>query len=275
MTAPYERIAQTLRSSVLRLRLELRRPLVRSGTLARLRSLPRDIRSDDTFIVSYPRSGSSWLRRLVATLLDSSTQWTVQNIDEAIPHVYAPTSVLARAKSPRYLKSHQPYQPAYPKVLYLYRDPRDVLLSYHNFYRTILSHDLTLDEFTERFLNGTVQFGRWDDHVDSWMFGRRNGQFMGLAYERLHGQTKDALEEVARFLGINASEQSIDAALQRCTFERHTRDVLSQQEFRDKGYAGGVQGGAGKWRAQLPPALADRVWKRLGKTMGRLSYPIS
>lgn len=258
-----------------RIRLELRRPLVRSGALARFRSMPREIRPDDTFIVSYPRSGSSWLRRLIATVRDPSTEWTVRNINQAIPEVYAPLPTLSEAKSPRILKSHEPYQPLYPKVLYLYRDPRDILLSYHNFYRTILSSEITLEEFTARYLTGTVQFGRWDDHVSSWMFRARRDHFMALPYEHLHDQTKDALLDVAGFLGLDAREETIDLAVQRCTFQKHTRDIGDQQEFRDKGYRGGVQGGAGKWRTQLAPRLVELVERKMGKAMRELSYPLS
>ena len=94
------------------------------------------MRPDDTFIVSYPRSGNTWTRFLVANLLFADRPVTFANIEELVPDAEAQSSLyMKRVPSPRVIKSHEYFDHRYPKMLYIVRDPRDVVLSYYNFSR--------------------------------------------------------------------------------------------------------------------------------------------
>jgi hypothetical protein len=54
------------------------------------------VRPDDTFLVCYPRSGSTWTRFLIANLIHPGKAVTFANIEELIPD--------CEAHSSRYLK---------------------------------------------------------------------------------------------------------------------------------------------------------------------------
>src|SRR5438046_5865734 len=83
--------------------------------------------ADDTFLVSYPRSGNTWTRFLIANLLHPEIEVGFANIESLVPDTAALSSrTLKRVSRPRVLKSHQYFDPRYTNVVYVVRDPRDV-----------------------------------------------------------------------------------------------------------------------------------------------------
>ena len=63
---------------------------------------------DDTFIVSYPRSGNTWTRFLVGNLISPDQPATFANIERLVPDAEAQSSrYLKRVPRPRVIKSHQ------------------------------------------------------------------------------------------------------------------------------------------------------------------------
>ena len=63
---------------------------------------------DDVFIVSYPRSGNTWIRFLVGNLLDPDDPITFANVELRVPEIYffSDQQLLALTR-PRILKSHE------------------------------------------------------------------------------------------------------------------------------------------------------------------------
>src|SRR5215471_15987144 len=75
---------------------------------------------DDTFIVSYPRSGNTWTRFLIASLLHPNEAVTFSNIDRFIPDITAvPRKILRETPRPRVIKSHEYFDLRYNKVIYI------------------------------------------------------------------------------------------------------------------------------------------------------------
>jgi hypothetical protein len=234
---------------------------------------PYPIYPDDVFFVSYPRSGSSWLRPLIAVALNPQSSDEVRkNFNAVIPDMYGAGPRLVEYCRPRMIKSHEPYQPLYPKVIYLYRDGRDVAVSYYNFYRTIRRYRGTFDDFLGLFLKGNVNFGRWDIHVGSWMFGDSSAPFLTVAYEELHRNTSKTVATVMEFLGYSTSDEVIQKAVAECTFENRQEYVKHASPHYSTGYRGGVGGKAGGWRENLSNQQAAMLWNAMGATLKRLGY---
>src|SRR5438874_11935634 len=103
---------------------------------------------DDVFLVSYPKSGNTWVRFLIANLI-SDIPVTFLNIEQRIPSIYIlPDRALRAMPKPRVLKSHECFVPRYRNVIYIVRDPRDVAVSYYhyNLKKRVLPPDCSLDE---------------------------------------------------------------------------------------------------------------------------------
>jgi hypothetical protein len=252
---------------VAKIRQRLFKPSQRS-----LRS-PEPIYSDDIFFVSYPRSGSAWLRRLVGVALKPQASEEVRkNIEAVIPDLYVVGRRLRRYPRPRMIKSHESYQPRYPKVVYLYRDGRDVALSYYNFYQTVKAYEGSLDEFLGLYIKGAVDFGAWDDHVRSWLLREISVPRCAVSYEDLHRNTVEVLASVLRFLGHSAPLDAIRKAVADCTFASHQEYVRDFSPNYGTGYRGGVGGKAGHWREKLSQRQLGMLWDAMGPTLEAAGY---
>ena len=136
---------------------------------------------------------------------------TFANIETFIPDATALSSrQLKRVPRPRLIKTHEYYEPRYRKVVYLVRDPRDVVLSLYNFRRKYRSVDdsYPIERYVaERFLPGDLDVS-WGDHVGSWLGARMNQPgFLLVRYEALLQDPPRELRRLAGFLGIVASTE--------------------------------------------------------------------
>lgn len=119
---------------------------------------------DDTFIVSYPRSGNTWTRFLVGNLISPDQPATFANIERLVPDAEAQSSrYLKRVPRPRVIKSHQYFDHRYPRVIYIVRDPRDVALSYYNFQRKYrqIEDGFDLTRYVSDFVGGRLSSSGW------------------------------------------------------------------------------------------------------------------
>jgi len=241
-----------------------------------------EVFADDVFIVSYPKSGNSWVRFLIAHLVAegpvdfSSVQGIVPGID------FLSANKLGSLTRPRILKSHEYFDPRYEKLMYLVRDPRDVVVSYyhHDLRRRLIPEGYPMEQYVGRFLAGRLDpYGSWHEHVGSWL-GARDGDpgFLLVRYEDLSATPQQGLRRIADFLGLCPSDAELELACERSSFdamrklERYqaeTAGTLSpvrvQQPFVRSGTVGG-------WRRELPSALAARITARWGRTMAALGY---
>jgi hypothetical protein len=172
------------------------------------------------------------------------------------------------------MKSHESYTPTYPRVVYLVRDGRDVAVSYYNFHCTLHGYTGSFAAFVEQFLNTQgLGFGRWVDHVRSWILAPHAGPFHLVRYEDLHQRPLPVLESLGSFLGVDASPGRIAAALDVCRFDVHQEDIrVNQPDLYAKGYRGGVAGAPGAWRRHFTADMEERFWSVAGETMGLAGY---
>ena len=245
------------------------------------------VRPDDTFIVSYPRSGNTWTRFLIANLLFAGQPVSFANIELLIPDAEAQSSrYMKRVRGPRVIKSHQYFDHRYPKVLYITRDPRDVAVSYYNFSRKYrhIADDYPLEQYVHGFVTGTPLssgWGTWAENVGTWVVAR-NGRptFLLLRYEDLLADTQTELAKVARFFGVDASPEELSRAIENSSAD-HLRElekkegeawVTTKNKRSDIPFIGSAA--AGKWKSVLPGAAVEEIESAWGNTMAQLGYEL-
>jgi hypothetical protein len=236
---------------------------------------------DDTFIASYPRSGNTWTRFLLANLMHPQQTITFANIETFIPDATALSSrQLKRAQRPRMIKTHEYFEPRYRKVIYLVRDPRDVALSLYNFRRKYRSVDdsCPIEQYVaERFLPGDLDVS-WGEHVGSWLGTRMNQPgFLLVRYEDLLQEPLRELGRLASFLGISASAETLTLAIDRSSANRLRQLEKSEHEawVTTKGKRADVpfiaEAVSGAWKQKLPApsvALIESAWGHLMNSLG-------
>jgi Sulfotransferase domain len=192
------------------------------------------VREDDVFLVSYPRSGNTWLRFIVANLAAPNHPADFLDIEKRVPDIYVHSErELLLLESPRRMKSHEYYDPRYHRVLYVVRDPRNVAPSYYRWHLSFggLTSGYPATLFLERFLNGSLDpYGSWGSHVGSWL-GARQGDpsFHVLRYEDLVDAPTRVAGEICQVMGIRRSEAEIAAAVERSNRDRMRHLEQSQR----------------------------------------------
>jgi hypothetical protein len=247
---------------------------------------------DDIFLVSYPRSGNTWARFLLGNLINQNDPVTFSNIESRIPEIYFNRDrVLQQLPRPRMLKSHECFQPHYPRVIYIVRDPRDVVVSFyhHNVKARNIPDDYPMASFVPRFIAAEFdrRFGSWRDNVMSWAAVREgNPGFLMLRYEDLKRDTASALANVVAFLN-RCSFRKIDSnleALQRTIElsspekmralekEEAGRWVLTKGTRSDKPFVRSATSGG--WKSQLAPESVEAIESAWGGLMLSLGYEL-
>lgn len=181
-------------------------------------------RDDDTFLVSYPKSGNTWMRFLLANLI-ARPPTSFRDANRLVPDIHNAQTpeIFDDIPSPRIIKSHFPFQPQYRKVIYLVRDPRSVCLSQFFFKkrRAEISTETSFETFFGLFLEGFDDgFSDWGTNVTSWLSNEMDSSSrMILRYEDLRADTRTWLSKVCRFADIDATDQNLLRAIRNSSME--------------------------------------------------------
>ncbi|XP_062860072.1 sulfotransferase 2B1-like [Trichomycterus rosablanca] len=127
-------------------------------------------RPDDVLIVTYPKSGTTWLQEIVPLILSGGDLTPVQTIPnwDRVPWLEVHRAKILNPEqrsSPRAFATHYHYNmmnesflKVKPKVVYVMRNPKDVFTSSFHYYgmASYLVNPGTADEFLEKFLSGKM-----------------------------------------------------------------------------------------------------------------------
>ena len=246
------------------------------------------VRPDDTFLVSYPRSGNTWTRFLIANLMYSQAQVSFLNIEKLVPDTSSQSNrALKRTPSPRLIKTHQYFDHRYPRTIYIVRDPRDVALSYYHFQRKYrqITDQYPLENYVEDFVHGRIgsrDWGTWAENVASWI-STRAGQdnFLLLRYEDLIAETVQELGRVAAFLCVKVTQERLQEIVRLCSadrmrqLEQHQSGqwVATKNRRNDIPFVRSARSGG--WKSLLPPASAELIESAWGEVMTSVGYTLS
>lgn len=241
-------------------------------------------RPDDILIVTYPKSGTTWTQEIVPLVVsggDSASVETLPNWDRVpwLEENRASILSLEERPSPRMFTTHFHHNmmpPSFfqvkPKVIYVIRNPRDVLTSAYHYYgiTSFLVKPGSTSDFLRKFLDGEVIFGSWFDHVKSWLNAGQKDRVLYVSYEEMIKDLKDSVAKIARFLEKPLSDEVIEKIADRCLFKNMKKNAMSNYslvpaEFMDQSKSEFLRKGiAGDWKNLLTAEEAehfDTVYK--------------
>lgn len=190
------------------------------------------VKDSDLFVVSYPKSGNTWLRLIVGKILFKNLNYN--NLDKFIPepYFYRESAYIQTKDNFRIFKSHDYFDHRFKKVIYVIRDPREVLVSSYFFQIKIGSiiKNYSKRLFVREFLRGkfNANFGNWEQNVGSW-FGSKKSQIIFVKYEDLISNTKSEIIKIAKFLGKNLSKKKLNSIVKKTSFnnlKKNEKEVL-------------------------------------------------
>jgi hypothetical protein len=245
--------------------------------LAHLEFVPRP---DDVFVVTYPRSGTTWMQMILYQLTTDGTM--------DFPHIYEYCPWFESSSrsgqgfesrpSPRLFKSHLPYRKIarWPcKYIYVARNGKDVAVSYYHLYRSHNGFQGTFAEFFDSFLKGKVEYGSWFRHVQDWWLHRDDPNVLFLRYEDLLDDLEGGLRKIIAFCGFDIAPGRWPTILERCGFtfmKQHERqfDPVTGARW-EQGVPGNEflrKGRKEDWRGQLSPEQVARFDRDFEKHLG-------
>ena len=170
----------------------------------------------DIFLVTYPRSGTTWISCLAAELLFQISPTNLTEINSMVPDVHdLPEKSTVPAASQYLIKSHCPLNAVhgfppfgkYRKVIYVIRDPRDVMLSYHRYARYLSNYSGGLKEFAMDWVAGRIWPCSWQEHINSWL---APFELTVFRYEDFVADPIGQTGILAKVLGVDAEQARIE-----------------------------------------------------------------
>ena len=282
------------------------------------------------WLASYPKSGNTWLRFLIMSLIlkdkeeinldqlsgikqfPSSHQYNKLNINKInysnlndISNYWIESQKIINSdKSIKFFKTHNALCKINNNiftdlentlgVIYIVRDPRNVISSINNHYHHIdleFSKNFIFDEKKGIMKKSKVDInndyalpqiiGSWKTHYNSWKNMKKN--YLLIKYENLIINPKKEFKKVTDYLeklmGLNFSEKLIDKAIKLSSFDR----LQSLEE--KKGFSESVVdpnsgirkkffnlGPKNNWREKLDKKISNEIEKEFENEMIELGY---
>lgn len=205
-------------------------------------------KTSDIFLATFPRSGTTWLKALLFALTTrnqfdlSAHPLRFTGPHDCVPfievfdyHNYSFLDIKTRF-SPRLLATHLPYA-LLPKsvtasgcrIVYICRNPKDVLVSLWHFYKEVRLKELpplTLDEAFELFCRGILYYGPIWDHVLGYYKASLESpdKILFLKYEDMKREPISYVKKIGMFIGkpFTLEEErdgTVEKIVRLCSFD--------------------------------------------------------
>jgi len=242
--------------------------------------MPPNPRPTDVHLVSFPKSGNTWLRYLIAyAIWPCLERINLADMAAYVPSVNLPLDIMEMLdkEAPcnhlphRIIKNHAPYSSRLHarNIIYLVRDGRDAIVSYWHFCNERDGTDNTLSQF----LANSHQYGPWRDHMTNWMEAEVDRRLL-IRYEDLIRDPQPTLESVLDFLGITHNTQDVRNAIDKSSFKKLREieedrglglDQLETVKFFRKGKIG-------SWEEEFGEGDLERFNKHHGGALPKYGY---
>ncbi|XP_066463846.1 amine sulfotransferase-like [Eleutherodactylus coqui] len=247
------------------------------------------IRDSDVFLVTYRKSGTAWTQQILSLIFNEGHRNETEHVDTRLRMPWIEYGIhkfdFKSRPSPRLFTSHLPYylMPSdvrfrMGKIIYVYRNPKDAMVSYYHFYKMMpaLKYEISLETFMELFTSGRVFGGSWFDHVRGWYTHKEDFNILFMTYEEMKKDLRSAVLKICKFVGINLDEKAIDIVVEKATFKNMKHDPLSNYTFipndiLDKSKGEFLRKGiVGDWKNIMTVAQSERFDKVYKEKMGDL-----
>ncbi|EFX84144.1 hypothetical protein DAPPUDRAFT_301389 [Daphnia pulex] len=237
-------------------------------------------RADDVYVLTFPKCGTTWMQELVWLVVNDCNFEKAKaplNIRspflEICGHVMRDVEEMEEMTEPRIIKSHLPLYLLNPKLLdtskvvYVARNPKDVLVSYFHYHRLIHFHQFTgdLESFADYFMSDKVYASPFFPHLlDAWS-KRRHPNLLFVFYEDLKQNLRGEIEKVVSFLGKSLTEEQLTRLTQHLHVDQFAKNEAVNYEIcKELGFMNNTgnfirKGKTGDWKNHFSSELNARI----------------
>ncbi|XP_019114514.2 amine sulfotransferase [Larimichthys crocea] len=224
-----------------------------------------EIRPTDIFLITYPKSGTVWMQQILVKIMEAAQPDWVEDATNRVrvPWLEERTAdhPFRERPDPRIFGSHLPpdmlpkgVTDKRVKVVYVWRNPKDVLVSLYHFAQSwvMLDSPKSFGDFFQQFLDGNAYMGSWFDHVREYHAAQDQLDILWVQYESMLKDLRGEVVKVCAFLGKNLTDEAIDHVVEMSTFKNmkadpkaNYKDLIETNRYKKKTMRKGV---AGDWK---------------------------
>lgn len=255
-----------------------------------------EIRPDDTWIITHPRSGTTVMQELIWLVANDMNfeEAHRRHLLERFPFIEIGTILddhilkdnpgrifteknsvefVQSQPSPRFIKSHMPFEllptvvNSTCKIIYVARNPKDVVVSWYNFHITLsqIQYQGTFQDFCNSFLNDHTQWSPYWEHVKEAWAMRHRANMMFLFYEDLIKDFPGVINKVAAFFDKTYSDEQIAKLVEHLRIENFRKNPMVNQPNFDSNVMSAEmfirQGTTSGWKKMFTPEIEERFNK--------------
>ncbi|OWA52820.1 putative Sulfotransferase family cytosolic 1B member 1 [Hypsibius exemplaris] len=254
--------------------------------------------ANDVAICGFPKSGSAWLSAIVTMIQangDPASLLQGAPLDEKVPYLefctpanyagYRVVDRLSQQPGGRTFFTHLSYNALPPsitqnktKIIYHIRNPKDVIVStyFHLMSRRQSKFGGNLDVMVDAFVDGTVCYGPYFDHIAGYWKHRHDPDVFVLSFEQLSQDFDGNVRELAKFLGKQLTEQQFRTIAHHCSFEQMKENERTNRVASDRAGVLDFQvspflraGSVGNWKVHFSREMDAKVDAWIEKNLQR------
>ncbi|KAI9552926.1 hypothetical protein GHT06_020810 [Daphnia sinensis] len=188
-------------------------------------------------------------------------------------HVMRDVEEMEQMTETRIIKSHLPLYLLNPelldtsKVVYVARNPKDVLVSYFHYHKLIHFHQFTgdLESFADYFMSDKVYASPFFPHLlDAWS-KRHHPNLLFVFYEDLKRDLRGEIQKVVSFLGKSLSEEQLTKLTEHLRVDQFAKnEAVNYEVCKELGFMNNSghfirKGKTGDWKNHFSPELNARI----------------
>ncbi|KAL8566424.1 hypothetical protein ACOMHN_012002 [Nucella lapillus] len=228
-----------------------------------------EMREDDIILLAYPKSGTHWLWEVMSMLTAGRAQHEGRSKELAMLEATEVERIQSQP-SPRVLNSHLPFRllprgllEEKVKVVQMYRNVKDVLVSLYFHLKQRGGEALTLESFERLFFADEAPFGSYMTYMKDMYEYRKSHPDLSvllLSFEDTKEDPERVIQQLAGFLGVEASVQLCGDIAQATVFSKmkdsnakkqHPNNLPTINYYR--------KGEVGDWKNYLTVAQSERL----------------
>jgi len=221
-----------------------------------------EVHDDDIWIITFPKCGTTWTQEIVYSLMHN-VDLSKSEIDidirfpfleheavikmdgligvEEIPYIAKSVEYVKNMPRPRFIKTHLPWDllpdqitslKKKPKIINVYRNPKDVCISYYHHSRLLTYYTGTFEEFAELFLGDKLSGSPYIKHVLSFWNQRHHPNIHIIKFEDMKPDLKSVIKSLAKFLNVQIDDEQMSRLFQHVSFDSMKNNkYLSHDNF--------------------------------------------
>ena len=224
-------------------------------------------------LLEYPKCGGTWVRNMMQTYLGGKPY--------LVNHLLKPKTVI---------HLHRKYSDRFSYPIVLFRDPRDVYVSYYFYEKSLAEKNKKLainryisfgkeknkqkefaDYLAVKLTKLTDPYFTYMQFIESWL-GRKDVCY--VYYEGFHKSPKEELMKIIEFLNVGIEKDKLEHAIDYNNFENVTLRKYGKSRKKGEEESGNFQrkGVVGDWVNHFNKEACDIMNLHMGEAIIQLGY---